>query len=249
MKPPSIRLAFDCVILSVMERKLHVALGRRAALNEVGETDPFPNAYSLPGGYVRDHEAVADTIRRRLWARDRASTSIPCPSACSTTPSATRGTGWSPSRCYALIPTEQAEHLQWGPAYKSGGWYPIDELPARGWAFDHRQIVQRALSELRYHALREPTGFALLPKNFALRELHALQEQLRQEAVDLRNFRKYIVRTGLVEEVGSTWDGTVIQPRSTRCGPASSGSSRRRLRRQGVSNGRLDNKRPNDTYN
>lgn len=203
MKPSSIRLAFDCVILSVMERKLHVALGRRAALNEVGEADPFPNAYSLPGGYVRDDEAVADTIRRRLGPEIGLDLD-PVPLGVFDDPKRDPRHRVVSIACYALIPTEQAERLQWGPAYKSGGWYPIDELPARGWAFDHRQIVQRALSELRYHALREPTGFALLPKNFALRELHALQEQLRQEAVDLRNFRKYIVRTGLVAEVGST---------------------------------------------
>lgn len=203
MKPPSIRLAFDCVILSVMERKLHVALGRRAALNEVDEADPFPNAYSLPGGYVRDDEAVADTIRRRLGPEIGLALD-PVPLGVFDEPKRDPRHRVVSIAFYALIPSEQAERLQWGPAYKSGGWYPIDKLPAKGWAFDHRQIVHRALSELRYHALREPTGFALLPKNFALRELHALQEQLRQEAVDLRNFRKYIVRTGLVEEVGST---------------------------------------------
>lgn len=203
MTPPAIRLAFDCVILSVMERELHVALGRRAAVNEVGEADPFPNAYSLPGGYVRDDEAVADTICRRLGPEIGLDLD-PVPLGVFDEPKRDPRHRVVSIAYYSLIPGEEAERLQWGPAYKSGGWYPIDKLPSRGWAFDHRQIVQRALSELRYHALREPTGFALLPKNFALRELHALQEQLRQEAMDLRNFRKYIVRTGLVEEVGST---------------------------------------------
>ena len=66
MKPPAIRITFDCVVLSVLERKLHVALGRRNPVNEVGDADPFPNAYSLHGSYVRDDEAIADTIRRRL---------------------------------------------------------------------------------------------------------------------------------------------------------------------------------------
>ena len=42
MKPPAIRLTFDCVVLSVLERKLHVALARRNAVNEVGAADPFP---------------------------------------------------------------------------------------------------------------------------------------------------------------------------------------------------------------
>jgi 8-oxo-dGTP diphosphatase len=202
MKPPAIRLAFDCVVLSVLERKLHVALARRNPVNEVGDADPFPNCHSLPGSYVRDDEAVADTIRRRLGPEIGLALN-PVPLGVFDDPKRDPRHRVVSITFYALIPPDQASQLQWGGAYKSGAWYPADKLPEKGWAFDHRQIVRRALSELRYHALREPTGFALLSKNFMLRELHALQEQLRQEDIDLRNFRKYIVRTGLVREVGS----------------------------------------------
>jgi len=202
MKPPAIRLAFDCVILSIVDRKLHVALGRRSPVNEVGEADPFPNAFSLPGSYVRDDEAVAETIRRRLGPEIGLSLN-PMPLAVFDDPKRDPRHRVVTIAYYALIPTEPADQLRWGSAYKSGAWHPVDKLPERGWAFDHRAIVQRALTELRYHALREPTGFGLLPKPFGLRELHSLQEQLRQEEIDLRNFRKYIVRTGLVREVAS----------------------------------------------
>ena len=202
MKPPAIRITFDCVVLSVLERKLHVALGRRNPVNEVGDADPFPNAYSLPGSYVRDDEAIADTIRRRLGPEIGLALN-PVPLAVFDDPQRDPRHRVVSIAYYALIPSGQAAQLRWGSAYKSGDWYPADKLPTKGWAFDHRQIVQRALTELRYHALREPTGFGLLSQQFTLRELHALQEQLRQESIDLRNFRKYIVRTELVREVGS----------------------------------------------
>ena len=202
MKPPAIRLTFDCVVLSVLERKLHVALARRSAVNEVGDADPFPNGYSLPGGYVRNDEAVAETINRRLGPEIGLDLN-PVPLGVFDDPKRDPRHRVVSIAFYALIPSDQANQLKWGSAYKSGDWYPADKLPEKGWAFDHRQIVRKALTELRYHALREPTGFGLLPKTFALRELHALQEQLRQESIDLRNFRKYIVRTGLVKELGS----------------------------------------------
>jgi 8-oxo-dGTP diphosphatase len=202
MKPPVIRLAFDCVVLSIRDRKLHVALARRSPTNEVGEADPFPNAYSLPGGYVRDDETIADTIRRRLGP-EIGLVLEPAPLA------VFDDLGRDPRHrvvsiaYYALISAEQCDRMRWGGAYKSGGWHPADQLPTRPWAFDHREIVRRALHELRLRALAEPTGFGLLPPQFSIRELHALQEQLRQESIDLRNFRKYLVRTGVVQEVGS----------------------------------------------
>ena len=142
MKPPAIRLTFDCVVLSVLERKLHVALARRSAINEVGDADPFPNGYSLPGGYVRNDEAVAETINRRLG-----------PEIGLDLNPVLLGVFDDPKRdprhrvvsiaFYALIPSDQASQLKWGSAYKSGDWYPADKLPEKGWAFDHRQIVRK----------------------------------------------------------------------------------------------------------
>lgn len=202
MKPPPIRLTFDCVVLSVIDRKLHVALGRRSPVNEAGDEDPFPNAYSLPGGYVRDDEEIADTIRRRLGP-EIGLVLNPEPLAVFDDPKRDPRHRVVSIAYFALITQAQAGQLRWGGAYASGDWHPADKLPTKPWAFDHKQIAQRALRELRLRALSEPTGFGLLPKQFSLRELHALQEQLRQESIDLRNFRKYLVRTGLVVEVGS----------------------------------------------
>jgi 8-oxo-dGTP diphosphatase len=156
----------------------------------------------LPGGYVRDDEAVEETIRRRLGPEIGLKLN-PVPLGIFDDPKRDPRHRVVSIASYALIPSDQADQLRWGPAYETGSWLPADKLPAKEWAFDHREIVLRAFAELRYRALREPTGFGLLPKKFNLRELHALQEQLRQEPIDLRNFRKYIIRTGLVHEVGS----------------------------------------------
>ncbi len=201
-QPPVIHLAFDCVVLSVLERALHLALARRNPINEIGEPDPFPDAYSLPGGYVRADEAVEETIRRRLGPEVGLKLN-PIPLGVFDAPKRDPRHRVVTIAFYALIPSDQAERLRWGPAYTSGSWIRVDQLPKSGWAFDHRQIVRRALGELRGRSLREPTGFGLLPKRFNLRELHALHEQLRQEPVDLRNFRKSILRTRVVREVGS----------------------------------------------
>jgi 8-oxo-dGTP diphosphatase len=207
MKPPlNLRLTFDCVVLSVLDRELHVALARRQKTNEIGETDPFPEALSLPGGYVRDDEAIADTIRRRLG-----------PEIGLNLDPIQFGTFDDPKRdprhrvvsvaYLALIRSDLADRLNWGKAYESGSWHAVSALPKTGWAFDHDQIVRTALEELRYRARREPTGFELLPEHFHIRELHKLQEQLRQEPIDIRNFRKSLLRSGLLVDKGEVKGG------------------------------------------
>jgi len=156
----------------------------------------------LPGGYVDADEPVEETIRRRLGPEIGLKLN-PVPLGVFDDPRRDPRHRVVTIAYYALIPRDEADQLRWGAAYKSGAWLPVEQLPKSGWAFDHRQIVLRALAELRYRSEREPTGFGLLPKRFSLRELHALQVQLRQEPVDLRNFRKHILRTGVIREVGS----------------------------------------------
>ena len=199
--PPGIRLAFDCVVLTVLDRQLHVAIAKRRQKNEVGQSDPFPGALSLPGGYVREDEAIADTIQRRLG-----------PEIGLNLRPVHFGVFDDPARdprhrvvsiaYYALISTTQANRLSWGAAYEEGSWLPLEKLPRRGWAFDHLQIVRGALSALRTLAERQPIGFQLLPREFSIRELHELQQQIRGCELDFPNFRKAALAAGIIEEVG-----------------------------------------------
>jgi 8-oxo-dGTP diphosphatase len=207
MKPPTaIRLTFDCVVFSILENKLHVAVARRQHINEVNQADPFPGAYSLPGGYVRDVEAIADTIKRRL-APEIGLELDPIHFAVFDEPNRDPRHRVVSIAYMALIPADQAHRLHWGPAYSGGAWEPVSDLPKSNWAFDHDKIVQAALKELQYQARREPTGFELLPERFDLRTLHTLQEQIHQEKIDIRNLRRDMLRLGLIVEKGTDPSG------------------------------------------
>lgn len=206
MRKASLLLAFDCVVLSIVDNKLRVAVAQRRARNELNERDPFPGALSLPGGLVREDEAIAETIKRRLVPEVGLDMNL-----------AHFGVFDAPDRdprlrvvsvaYLVLLPPEKVPHVTWGSAYQNGSWAPVDCIPKSGWAFDHREIVVAALRDLQNKARREPTGFELLPKQFDLPTVHRLQEQLRQEKIDIRNLRRNLLKFGLIRETGSDASG------------------------------------------
>lgn len=73
----------------------------------------------------------------------------------------------------------------------SASWFPIDELPDL--IFDHKDMVDAALTRLRYKASHQPVGFELLPEKFTLPELQKLYEGIYDTRLDKRNFRRRIL--------------------------------------------------------
>ena len=57
-------------------------------------------------------------------------------------------------------------------------------------AFDHHQIFDTCLLQLKKRVQEHPLGFNLLPKKFSLRELQNLYEAILEVKMDRRNFRK-----------------------------------------------------------
>jgi len=77
-------------------------------------------------------------------------------------------------------------------------------------AFDHQEIIDWALDQLRKRIRRRPIGFELLPAKFTLPRLQALYEGILGTPLDKRNFRKKILRLGVVRQLPET------DPESTR---------------------------------
>jgi len=78
-------------------------------------------------------------------------------------------------------------------------WCPADKIPKL--AFDHNEIVEKALLMLRHKVQYEPVGFELLPEKFTLTQLQHIYEAILEKKIDKRNFRKKILRYGLLKEL------------------------------------------------
>ena len=78
-------------------------------------------------------------------------------------------------------------------------WQSLKKLPKL--IFDHKSMVDNAMSELQVQIKIKPVGFELLPEKFTLVQLFDLYEAIYQRTIDKRNFRKKIITMNILEKL------------------------------------------------
>ena len=89
-------------------------------------------------------------------------------------------------------------------------WIPIDEVPQL--AFDHNDILNSALDALKQRLRRRPIGFELLPPKFTLGQLQKLYESILRVPLDKRNFRKKMLKKGILVQLDEKQRGVPHKP-------------------------------------
>ncbi len=84
-------------------------------------------------------------------------------------------------------------------------WHPLDGHPPL--AYDHDQIVERALGALRAALERPGAGASLLPERFTMPELQRLHEAVLGHTLDRRNFQKRMLERGGIERLSERRTG------------------------------------------
>jgi 8-oxo-dGTP diphosphatase len=92
---------------------------------------------------------------------------------------------------YSLIRIQDFNLMPRTSFAKKASWVNVSKIPPL--AFDHNQIVNKALERIRGKLRYKPIGFDLLPEKFTLRQLQDLYECILQIPIDTRNFRKKII--------------------------------------------------------
>jgi len=188
---PRAALTVDCVVFGLDDEDLKVLLIQR-------DLAPFEGRWALPGGFVHVDESVADAARREL-AEETGISDVFLEQLY------TVGTlGRDPRErvvtvaYYALV--KLSDHkVQAATDARNAAWFGVDDLPDL--AFDHDEILPMALERLRGKVRYQPIGFELLPKKFALRQLQHLYEAVLDRPLDKRNFRKKIVKMGILVDL------------------------------------------------
>ena len=67
-------------------------------------------------------------------------------------------------------------------------------------AFDHKKILDFAISWLQKRIQEHPLAFSLLPEKFSLRQLQSVYEAILNTTLDRRNFRKKFASMGLLQD-------------------------------------------------
>lgn len=105
---------------------------------------------------------------------------------------------------YALVEFEKAVPVP--DIYSTScAWKDIDKLPPL--IFDHREIIQRALIDMRHHLNYQPIGYNLLPKEFTMKNLQSIYETILGRKLDRSNFTRKMLASGILDKKEKLFTG------------------------------------------
>jgi 8-oxo-dGTP diphosphatase len=109
----------------------------------------------------------------------------------------------------ALVPWTELSPLEQADS-KSAWWAPIVSL--RKLAYDHDEILKMALGRLASRVTYSTLISKLMPKEFTLTELEKAYEGIITKDLDKRNFRKKILKVGVLKALPHKKAGGRFRP-------------------------------------
>ena len=189
----------DVVIFTLIEGALHVLLVQRRRW-------PFDGHWAIPGGFVEMTESIDDAARRELeeetGLRDVYLEQLYTFGAPGRDPR-TRVI----SVAYIALIRADAQQLRVSEESTDVRWFAVAALPDK-LAFDHEEILARAIARLRSKLEYTTLAFQLLPEVFSILELKRIYEQILGEGeLDKGNFYRKIKDAHILEDTGMQREG------------------------------------------
>jgi len=188
----NILVSVDDVVFTIINDKLQVLLVKRLL-------EPFKDMWAIPGGFVLETETLDEAAYRELFEETNVKDVY----------LEQLYTVWNPNRdprwyvvsvtYLALVPREKIT-IKAGSDAKEVKFFPVNRLPKL--AFDHREILNLAVSRLRWKLTYSNIVKFLLPDKFTLTQLQKVYEIILEKKLDTRNFRKKIQKLGIIEPTG-----------------------------------------------
>ncbi len=186
----------DVVVVTMIDGELNFLLTQRQNI----KSDPFPNAWGLAGVYVNtklDSNYEQSAVRA---LKNKAHLSrIPPLHQLQSFGNATRDPrNWTGTLVFlAYVNYDEIELI--GDDVKFVPVSKLDEIS--DWAFDHKEIINYANTEIVKQAQYDTAVISLLPEEFTQPELQEMYEIILREKLDKSSFRKQVRESGLLEEV------------------------------------------------
>lgn len=182
-------VAADNVVYRFDGKTLQVLLVKRG-------NDPYKGLWALPGGFLEENETLKEAALRELKEETGIVpryTEELC--SCSGVNRDPRG------RVISVVYYSYVHNVE-GEAGDDAAdiqWFNIYELPEL--AFDHAQVLQKAVEQLRTTIKLSPYFFYLLDDEFTLPDLGRLWSCVYNRKIDRRNFQKHWIAIGLVTNI------------------------------------------------
>lgn len=183
-------LSIDCVVFGFTD-ELKVLLVKHAGGISEGR-------WAIPGGWISYEESLDEAASRILFLltgiNDLFLEQLKAFGAVNRFPDKRVVT----VAYYTLIKDSDYD-LVAGYTASDAQWFSLSEIPDM--PYDHHEIVNYALNQLKNKVKQEPIGFNLLPEKFTLLQLQNLYESVLQIKLDKPNFRRKILGMNLLLEL------------------------------------------------
>ena len=191
---PRPSLTVDCIIFGLDESDLLKVL-----LIQRGRP-PFQHSWALPGGFVQMEEDLQSAALREL-EEETGLTNIFIEQLYTFGRKDRDPRGRVVSVAYYALVNLVNHPVKAASDAEGVKWFDIKALPEL--AFDHAEIVEKAIQRLRAKVRYQPIGFELLPREFTLSQLQKLYETiLGIGKLNKRNFRTRILKMNVLKNVG-----------------------------------------------
>jgi 8-oxo-dGTP diphosphatase len=192
-KDTGFQVAVDTVIFTLVDRDLKTCLTRR-------EREPFAGYWSLPGCFLRLDESLDSAAQRQIEETLHVSNVYLQQLYSFGEPGRDPRQRVISVTYFALVSKDRLPPNSIKDTSGATAWHSVYDLPPL--AFDHAEILNYALTRLRYKIEYSAVAFELLPDEFTLRELQdAYMVILNDHKLDKANFRKKIREANIVEPV------------------------------------------------
>lgn len=162
--------------------------------------DPFKGEWAIPGGFVLEDESLEEAARRELLEETGIETNYLEQLYTFGEPDRDPRHRVISVTYFGLVKSSEYQQLKASTDAENAKWFSIKKLPAL--AFDHKQILAKAITRLRVKVRYQPIGFELLDKHFPFSDLEKLYTALLDREINRRNFSKKILSFDFLEETG-----------------------------------------------
>ena len=191
-KYPHPSVTTDCVIFGFDGEKLQVLLIERGI-------EPFKGTWALPGGFVKMDESCEEGAIRELEEATGLKNTYIEQLHTFSNPTRDPRERVITVAYYALV---KIQDVKGGDDARNAKWFPLNQVPEL--AFDHAQILRKAIKRLRERIYFKPIGFELLPEKFTLKQLQNLYEAILDVRFDRSNFAKKMLHLNILKQLDET---------------------------------------------
>ena len=185
---PQVSLTVDCVIFGFNDNALQVLLIQ-------SDLDQFKNQLSLLGDIVKMDEHL-DTAASRVVKQRTGMDHLYLEQVHTFSEVGRHPGGRVITTVYASL--LNCKDVQLKILDNDIKWHPVADIYTM--AFDHKKILDFAISWLQKRIQEHPLAFSLLPEKFSLRQLQSVYEAILNTTLDRRNFRKKFASMGLLQD-------------------------------------------------